>query len=352
MPGEGIGPFSDQEIAALFGPLEQARGLVLAVSGGPDSIALMLLAARWAKISPDSSCPISVATVDHGLRAASGDEARQVSAWATAQGLRHDILEWRGAKPKTRIQERAREKRYELLFAHARQLGADHIATAHHADDQAETILFRLLRGSGIAGLAGMTLSSRRGEINHLRPLLFRPKADLVAVCTAKSHPFVRDPSNENPVYARTRLRRLMTNFENEGLDSAAFLRLGQRAARADEALAYQARKMAEALPVVRGADFVSAPLHSLVDEPEEILLRILENEIKFLCARDKTAETKLLRLDRLETLAVKLRIALRQGDTFAATLGGTALNLDSRQVLTIRLETGRRRGAGTGKKP
>ncbi len=165
-----------------------------------------------------------------------------VARWAAKLGLAHAILVWEGVKPKSRIQERAREARYELLCAYAARIGADHVMTAHHADDQAETILFRLLRGSGISGLAGMAISSERNGLVLARPLLAHAKADLAAFCESRAQPFFDDPSNQDPIYARTRIRRLAGLLADEGLGRTTLLRLGRRAARADAALAARAR--------------------------------------------------------------------------------------------------------------
>jgi tRNA(Ile)-lysidine synthase len=332
-----LDPFTATEIAALFAPLKEARGAVLAVSGGPDSVALMLLAAAWAG---HGTPKLAVATVDHGLRPASRDEADAVALWAQSLDLPHRILTWEGAKPKTRIQERAREARYDLLFRHAREIGADHVLTAHHADDQAETILFRLLRGSGVAGLAGMPVAARHGEIVHLRPLLAYPKKRLVELCEARGQAYFRDPSNEDLSFARTRLRRILRTLAEEGLDNESLLRLGRRAARAELALSACTRIVRGALQPVHTNGVFSAPIGHLRDAPEEILLRLIAAEME---ARG----SKPLRFDRLESLTAALRAALQTGASWRGTLGGMTLVLDGRGLLTIAVERPRRRGRG-----
>ena len=327
--------FTASDIGALFSPWEAARGIVLGVSGGPDSVALMLLAAEWARARARPP-PLYVATVDHGLRQDSRGEAEMVARWAAGLALPHAILVWDGVKPKSRIQERAREARYELLFDCATRIGADHVMTAHHADDQAETILLRLLRGSGVSGLSGMASSSERNGLILARPLLAHAKADLATLCKSRAHPFFDDPSNTDPVYARTRIRRLGGLLADEGLGRAALLRLGRRAARADAALAAHARAVRAGLAARREPGGFRADISALADEPEEILLRFLAHELKLISGG------KALRLDRLEALALRFRQALRAGIAFTATLGGAALRLQSNRTLVIAAENGR----------
>ncbi len=330
-------PFTGEVIARLFRPFEHARGILLAVSGGPDSVALMLMAAQWANglAAPPR---ISVATVDHGLRRNSDREAEMAGRWAAGLALPHAILVWDGVKPTSRIQERAREARYDLLFRHAARIGADHVMTAHHADDQAETILFRLLRGSGVSGLAGMQSVGERNGLILARPLLDHAKAELVAFCAAKAHPFFEDPSNVNSAYARTKLRRLIGLLAPEGLDCAALLKLGRRAARAEAALASRARTVRERLPARREPGIFEADVSALANEPDEIVLRILADELKWV------GNGKALRLNRLEALAARLTQALHAGLGCKATLGGTALRLTENRTLAIVKEQARRR--------
>ncbi len=241
--GEAISP---AQIEALLAPLAQARGVLLAVSGGPDSTALLIMAARWAA---EAGRPrVEAATVDHAMRDGSRAEAEAVASLSRGLGLIHHLIEWRGAKPRSRIQERAREARYALLGACAREIGADFLVTAHHADDQAETVLFRLVRGSGIGGLRGMESRVEEGGLTLARPLLGLRKAELVAFCEANGEAFATDPSNDDPRFARTQLRRLGGLLAAEGLGLSEIARLSRRAARMEEAVAAQTKAAAERL--------------------------------------------------------------------------------------------------------
>ena len=150
----------DAEANALFHGLENLRGLVLAVSGGSDSTALLVMAARWAKQLKKRRPKLLAVTIDHGLRPESAREAAAVKRLARQLGVPHRTLAWRGRKPKTGLQETARLARYALLAQAALREGYEHVLTAHTLDDQAETVLFRLARGSGVTGLAGMAYAA------------------------------------------------------------------------------------------------------------------------------------------------------------------------------------------------
>ena len=180
MSDDDNSPISARAAKQLFAELRSAPALVLAVSGGPDSVALMWLAARWQR-SLARGPLLTVVTVDHGLRREAAREAREVKRLATELGLTHRTLRWRGAKPKTGLPAAAREARYCLLAQAARAAGASHVLTAHTRDDQAETLLMRLLRGSGLAGLSAMAQVSKRDGIILARPLLDVSKSQLVA---------------------------------------------------------------------------------------------------------------------------------------------------------------------------
>jgi tRNA(Ile)-lysidine synthase len=192
-----------------------ARSTALAVSGGSDSSALMLLFQQWLTETGQSPAAVLVLTVDHGLRADSRSEAETVAHWARGLGYQHVILPWLGPKPKTGVQAAARQARYRLLGEHLRSAGRNLLVTAHTADDQAETLLMRLARGSGLDGLAAMApwapldLPCAEGQppLWLARPLLGLSKSRLEATLRAAGVSWLQDPSNAALRFERARLR-------------------------------------------------------------------------------------------------------------------------------------------------
>ena len=229
-------PISAKDAKRLFADWRGAPAIVLAVSGGPDSIALMWLAARWRRALVRGPRLIAV-TVDHGLRPEAAREAREVKRLARSLDLPHRTLRWTGAKPKTGLPAAARSARYRLLAQAARQSHATHILTAHTRDDQAETLLMRLLRGSGIAGLAAMARESERDGLRLARPLLDVSKSQLIATLKRAGIGFADDPTNRDANFTRPRIRALMPVLAAEGGDARSLARLASRIARANAAV-------------------------------------------------------------------------------------------------------------------
>ena len=190
---------------AVLEPFERRPRLAVAVSGGPDSMALCLLAKRWTQARGGATVGL---IVDHGLRPESASEARQVTAWLSARRIPRQILSWRGAKPGSGVQAAARAARYDLLCAWCRAAGVLHLLTAHHRDDQAETVALRQARGSGADGLAGIAPVRELSGLRLLRPLLTVPKAALIELLETAGQLWLEDPSNRAAGFARARLRR------------------------------------------------------------------------------------------------------------------------------------------------
>lgn len=227
---------SASDAKRLFADWRTAHAIVLAVSGGPDSIALMWLAARW-RAALKKGPQLLAVTIDHGLRKEAAGEARDVKKLAKSLNLDHCTLRWSGAKPKTGLPAAAREARYRLLTRAANDVDATHIFTAHTRDDQAETFVMRMSRGSGIGGLAAMARESLRETVVLARPLLDVSKAQLVATLKKAAISFADDPTNRDPRFTRPRLRALMPALAREGADARNLVRLVSRLARANAAL-------------------------------------------------------------------------------------------------------------------
>lgn len=207
------------------------------MSGGPDSLALLLLAAEVCSAS------IEAATVDHGLRAESAGEADLVGRMCRDLGVKHTILrvDW-PSKPSSNLQAAGRERRYDLLGGWARDGGLSAIATAHHADDQAETVLMRLARGAGVAGLSGVRPARALGDGVHLvRPLLGWRRADLHSIVEAAGLEPVTDPSNDDDRFDRTAARRLLSCVD--WLDPVRLAAAASHCRDADAALAWTAAR-------------------------------------------------------------------------------------------------------------
>ncbi|HSV00984.1 MAG TPA: tRNA lysidine(34) synthetase TilS [Roseiarcus sp.] len=335
MSGQRSHPLSSSDIDALFAPFVRAKALLIAVSGGPDSTALLLMAAEWAK--QRGRTRIEAATVDHALRAGSADEAKAVAALCGRLKVGHRVLQWKGAKPTTRVQERAREARYRLLVEHAKAIGADAVLTAHHADDQAETVLFRLLRGSGIAGLRGMDRVTVRDGMTIGRPLMRLKKRDLITFVNARRAPFIDDPSNTDPRFARTRLRALLARLGEEGLDAEALDRLARRARETEEALAHLTAEVELRVSSESGID-----ARALFTAPIAIAHRILARRIADVGGRDASR----IGLEKIEALAASLRDAFKERRAHSANIGGALVRLSAKGRLTLAPEPPRRSGA------
>lgn len=263
--------------AAIFSPLDEFPRLGLAVSGGADSLALMLLAARYAA-TPEARRRFYVYSVDHGLRPAAKDEVAFVVAEAEKLGFHPRPLRWEGEKPATGIQQAARKARYTLI---AEAMEADDVPvllTAHHMADQAETVLMRLAHGSGIEGLRGMDYFSELGDLRVVRPLLGVDPEQLKAVVAEAGLVPVTDPSNTDLDYERVRWRQALPLLASLGLDPIRITRFAERMRDADRAIEQLAsRALAGEIhlgPDQHEASFTRAWLRTI---PHAVAVRVVQ---------------------------------------------------------------------------
>ena len=339
---EQAAPVSATEAKTLFADLRTAPVLVLAVSGGPDSTALMVLAARWRAALKRGPRLVAV-TVDHALRAGSAREARTVKALARRLGILHRTMRWSGEKPATRLQEAARAVRYRLLAAAARAAGAAHILTAHTRDDQAETVLLRMARGSGLTGLAAMARETLIGysaaagsraaaPLVLVRPLIDLPKARLVATLDAAGVAYCEDPSNRDPRFTRARLRNLMNTLAEEGLDARRLAQLARRLKRAEMAIEAATDRAIGDLRVDLPSGALAFETRRLDELPDEIALRLLGRAVT------QVGDEGPVELGKLESLKSALDSVQNNGDArFRRTLAGAVVTVKGQQLIVER---------------
>lgn len=313
------------EFAALMsalGPFETEPRLAVAVSGGADSLALCLLAHAWAGRRRGR---VVALTVDHGLRPESAAEADRVRCWLGARRVPHRVLGWRGPKPAAGLQAAAREARYRLLSDWCRDAGVLHLLLAHHEDDQAETFLFRLERGSGPDGLAAMSAVVETPELRLLRPLLGVAKARLRATVVRAGQEWVEDPSNLDPAYARTRIRSQLAALSEAGLAASTLAAAaasfgGARSDLERATWALLARSVA-----VHPAGYAVVQRDILAEAPSELAVRALDRIVVCIGARRYPAPPS--KIERLrERLAAEVAPSLTLGGCRVVEFGGRLL--------------------------
>jgi tRNA(Ile)-lysidine synthase len=250
---------------------------------------------------------VSALIVDHGLRPTAAAEVRQVAAWLSARGIDNHVLRWVGAKPATGIQAAARAARYRLLGDWCRAAEVLHLLLAHHLDDQAETVALRQARHSGTEGLAGMAAVRELTGLRLLRPFLTTPKARLLATLEALDQPWLEDPSNLAPAFARGRLRR------SPGLDAPRLARLAAEQARQRGETDARTATWLALNAQIDPAGFVMLDRDALASAPPEIRRRAVQQVLMTVGAHRYPP-----RQARLARLLEQLRAGLASGRTLA----------------------------------
>jgi len=294
------------------------RPVAVAVSGGPDSMALAWLLAQRG--------PVHALTVDHGLRPEAGAEAAQVGQWVKNwPHVRHAVLKIDSLDGQGGVMENARAARYDLLADYCRKNKIRALFVAHHLDDQAETFLFRLAKGSGLDGLAAMRRETRYDEnIIIIRPLLDIPKSRLIATCRQNGIPFVADPTNDDTGFARNRLRAAQDVLAAEGLTPKRLAVTAARMARARGALEHYAAQSFGKCLVKESKTEIAFNHEALMAEPAEIRLRVLLMAVEKIAPDEKGYGP---RREKMEELAE----GLFTGSVFRKrTLGGCIFSRDS----------------------
>ncbi len=297
------------------------NAVAVALSGGPDSMALLWLLAHQRV----HNLKIHALIVDHGLREGSADEAENVrnvvSGW---DNVEVHILRWEGGKPEAAIQEAARHARYDLMADYCRAHGIHHLFLAHHRDDQAETVLFRLAKGSGLDGLSGMRAVQPYNTLTLLRPLLEFSKDALIALCDEHDLQYVRDPSNQNADFARVRLRRSADILSEEGLSAKRLAATAKRINRAREALDFYAEKAQKDCVLLKNTKRIEYNYKKLQKYPDEVVFRCVLAAFQHFNPDADYAP----RMEKVETLLYDL---ISSEDFRKRTLGGLVFDRDDK---------------------
>lgn len=287
----------DAVIKRLFGEGGVPSTLAVGVSGGADSMALLhVLAEALPKVQ------IYALSVDHRLREEAAEEARFVGEVASKlPNVSHHILVWEdGSAQETRIEECAREARYGLLYDFMGERGLSHLFIAHHQNDQAETFLFRLAKGSGLDGLSCMSEITQVGNFTLCRPFLGFLKAEILDYVSQVNIPYIEDPSNQDEGFARVRLRNSMAVLSKEGLTSKRLYRTASRLSRVRDAIGYMVDKEYKNSFKTQESMRIVLDYRRLEKLPFEIVLRIILKSMRELKGEAHGYGPRLLRVENL----------------------------------------------------
>jgi len=309
-----------------FEPFEARPHLAVACSGGPDSLALAVLTAAWVAARQGR---ITALIVDHGLRPEAAGEAAATRRRLAGLGIRTVILKGKIAGPLRDVQNAARALRYRLMQDWCAANRVLHLLVAHHLEDQAETLMLRLARGSGVDGLAAMAFETVTDRARILRPLLQVPRARLAALVRETGTSVVDDPSNRDPAFARVRMRRLVPALAEEGLTAERLYGTARRLGRARAALEGAVNDLLGRCAGLYPAGYCRIAPAPLIAAPEEVGLRALSRVVSCISGGAHPP-----RLDRVE----RVYAALCDGSLGRGrTLAGVRLLSRADAVLVVR---------------
>ncbi|MDB3938756.1 tRNA lysidine(34) synthetase TilS [Candidatus Pelagibacter sp.] len=251
---------------------------IVAVSGGPDSLALSFLAKIY---SIKKSLDVKYFIVDHRLRKNSTLEAKYVKKKLKNFSINLNILNWKGIKPKKNIQSIGREKRYKLLTDVAKKFRIKNILLGHHLDDLFENFFIRILRGSGLKGLVSLDKETHKNEVNLIRPLIKIDKNDLIYVSNYIFGSYIKDPSNEDDKFKRVKIRNFLKQLSLEGLDRKKFFLTIKNLKLANENIEFYTKKNLEDNVSVLSKKNIVILKENFFSQSSEVVFRSLTEVIK-----------------------------------------------------------------------
>ncbi len=327
-------PISNQQFSNIMNAiqLKAESRLCIAVSGGADSMCLLMLAQRWCQ---ENNHSLIAVTVNHGLRKEAKDEAASVKNWCKQLQCEHYTLDWKGKKPSSNIQSQAREIRYQLIQQFCQQQHIKHVLLAHHLQDQAETLLIRMMRGSGVSGLKGMESHSTIGNISLLRPLLSFTKEDILLTLNQLKQSFINDPSNENTRFLRVIIRNFINTIDRKNEVLKHIDRTAKHMQRADDFIQQQLLSFENDFVNSHPYGFVTIDKKAFQALHLELALRLVSKNIQHINGYSATP-----RIDEIE----RLHLDLLNESNSRLTLGGcviqSGLNKRDNHLIYIMRET------------
>ena len=298
------------------------KNFIVAVSGGPDSLALSFLAKIY---SIKKKLNVEYFIIDHKLRKNSTTEARLVKKKLKKFSINLNILTWHGKKPKKNIQSIAREKRYRLLTDQAKKLNINNILLGHHLDDLFENFFIRILRGSGLNGLVSLDKKTQKNQVNLIRPLIDFDKKDLIYISNYIFDSYVNDPSNEDDKFKRVRIRNFLKQLGAEGLDRNKFLLTIKNLKSANETIKFYTKKnLDNNVTFLKKKKYVILK-NSFFFNSSEVVFRSFSEEIKIVGKKYHPVRGKKI---------VNITQLINDKPSFKVTLGGCVIKKINETVI------------------
>jgi tRNA(Ile)-lysidine synthase len=324
-----LNKLKDRRILQIYkkfeGELNINKNFIVAVSGGPDSLALSFLAKIY---SIKKSIDVKYFIVDHRLRRDSTSEAKYVQKKLKNFSIKLNILSWRGLKPKKNIQSIARNKRYELLTGVAKKYRIQNILLGHHLDDLFENFFIRILRGSGLQGLISLDRETQKNQINLIRPLIKIDKKDLIYISKLIFGSYVKDPSNEDDKFKRIKIRNFLEQLSLEGLDRKKFSLTIKNLKFANENIKFYTKKNLEENVIILQKKQTAILKEDFFSQSNEVVFRSLAEVIKIVGKKYYAVRGK--KIDKIIHL-------INSKSSFKVTLGGCIIKKVNQTVILFK---------------
>ena len=298
------------------------KNFIVAVSGGPDSLALSFLAKIY---SIKKSLDVKYFIVDHRLRKNSTLEAKYVQKKLKNFFIKLNILTWKGIKPKKNIQSIAREKRYKLLADIAKKYKINDILLGHHLDDLFENFFIRILRGSGLKGLISLDRETQKNQVNLIRPLINIDKKDLIYITDYIFGTYIKDPSNENVNFKRVKIRNFLKQLSLEGLDRKKFFLTIKNLKFANENIQFYIKKNFEDNVKILNQKNMVILKENFFSQSDEVVFRSFSEAIKIVGKKYYAVRGK--KIDKVIDL-------IRAKSSFKLTLGGCLIKKVNKTII------------------